>query len=354
MLKTVTLCGIICNGSKISIINYYYTILLYIFQEVLTDYTNFFARSYKRGARKMEIFESRQGSMPVIKLAGVKYIDVEKTFDCGQCFRFDRVQSSSHSAEFAGVAHGRHVSFAQDDDTLYIYGSDRADFERIWRRYLALDVDYEEIDRDILANDKSEATRGAMEYGRGIRILKQDAYEAVISFIISQNNNIPRIKKIIEALSAKSGMPIELCREAQRHTSGASSLCAFPTADALSQLGESGLFELKTGFRAKYINDAVTKLLSGELDLATLEASDSTDACIEQLCAVKGIGVKVASCAALFGLARYDAFPVDVWMKRVAEKYFPEDKQFSGKRFGRYAGIAQQYLFYYERYCKDK
>ncbi len=298
----------------------------------------------------MDIYESRQGSMPVIRMTDVKYFDVEKTFDCGQCFRFDRVDASSHEAEFAGVAHGRHVSFAQDGETLYIYGSDRADLENIWRRYLSLDVDYEQVNRDILEHDGSEAMRNAMEYGRGIRILKQDSYEAVISFIISQNNNIPRIKKIIEAMSKSSGTPIELSDEALTHTSGASSLCAFPSKEALVELGEQGLFELKTGFRAKYIYDAVTKLSHGELDLEALEDLDDTDACIEKLCEVKGIGLKVASCAALFGLARYDAFPVDVWMKRVAEKYFPEDKQFSGARFGKYAGIAQQYLFYYERY----
>jgi len=298
----------------------------------------------------MEIYESRQGSMPVIRLTDVKYFDVEKTFDCGQCFRFDRVEASSHASEFAGVAHARHVSFAQDGDTLYIYGSDREDFENIWRRYLALDVDYEQIDRDILAHDSGSVMRNAMEYGRGIRILRQDAFEAVISFIISQNNNIPRIKKIIEALSKNSGTPIELCDEAMAHTSGLSSLCAFPDGQALMALGEKGLFDLKTGFRAKYIYDAASKLTSGELDLDALTDTDNTDECIERLCAVKGIGLKVASCAALFGLARYDAFPVDVWMKRVAAKYFPEDTQFSGARFGRYAGIAQQYLFYYERY----
>jgi len=134
------------------------------------------------------------------------------------------------------------------------------------------------------------------------------------------------------------------------HTSGLSSLCAFPDGQALMALGEKGLFDLKTGFRAKYIYDAASKLTSGELDLDALTDTDNTDECIERLCAVKGIGLKVASCAALFGLARYDAFPVDVWMKRVAAKYFPEDTQFSGARFGRYAGIAQQYLFYYERY----
>ena len=287
----------------------------------------------------------------IVVISGVRHFSVEKTFDCGQCFRFDKVEGSSHAAEYAGVAFGKHVSFAQDDEgSLYIYGSDKADFENVWKRYLALDVDYESINNEILAKDDSLAIRRAMEYGRGIRILRQDAYEAVISFIVSQNNNIPRIKKIIEAMAKKCGAPIELTNDALKHTSGCSSLCAFPTKEALCALGEDGLFELKTGFRAKYIYDAVSRLDNGALDLCALEATENTDDCIQRLCEVKGIGVKVASCAALFGLARYDAYPVDVWMKRVAEKYFPEDEDFGKGRFGRYAGIAQQYLFYYERY----
>ena len=191
----------------------------------------------------------------------------------------------------------------------------------------------------------------ACEHGRGIRILRQDPYEALISFIISQNNNIPRIKKIIEALSVNCGESIELPSEAEKHTSGVSSLCTFPTCEALMSLGEQGLFELKTGFRAKYIYDAVTRLSGGELSLSDVGACSDTAECIEKLCAVKGIGLKVASCIALFGMGRYDAFPIDVWMKRVAEKYFAEEAEsFSAARFGRYAGIAQQYLFYYERY----
>ena len=108
------------------------------------------------------------------------------------------------------------------------------------------------------------------------------------------------------------------------------------------------------GFRAKYIYDAVSKLVSGELDLEALAALDNTRACIDALCKVKGIGEKVASCVSLFGMGRYDAFPVDVWIKRVAEKYFADDeKGFSAERFGKYAGIAQQYLFYYERYLQN-
>ena len=298
----------------------------------------------------MEIKVSYLCNMPIIKVSGVSDFDVRKTFDCGQSFRFDPVSRTQHESEYAGVAFGRHVSFASEVKDLYIYNYDLSDFENIWRRYLALDLDYRSINEDILASCPHPTVKEAVECGRGIRILRQDPYEAVISFIISQNNNIPRIKKIIESISAKAGKVIELSDEAKKHTSGVSSLCEFPSCDALMALGEAGLFELKTGFRAKYIFDAVSRMCDGRLDVEGLSLLNSTDDCISRLCEVKGIGLKVASCAALFGLGRYDAFPVDVWIKRVGDKYFPEEKHFSGKLFGQYAGIAQQYLFYYERY----
>ena len=137
----------------------------------------------------------------------------------------------------------------------------------------------------------------------------------------------------------------------EKHLSGKSSLYSFPGADALASLGENGLFELKTGFRAKYIYDAATRCLDGRLVIDDIASAVDTESAINALCSVKGIGRKVASCALLFGFGRYDAFPVDVWMKRVGEKYFgDEGRELTGERFGEYAGIAQQYLFYYERY----
>ena len=298
----------------------------------------------------MRISENFIGSYPFVRIDGVSELDIEKIFDCGQCFRFERVENSKHASEFSGVAYGRFVSFAQDGDTLYIYGSDLADFEAVWRGYLDLDRDYREVERDVLAHSQNSALIAAIEYGRGIRILSQDPFECVISFIISQNNNIPRIKKIIEALSERCGERIELCDEAKKHLSGERIPYAFPSAEALCALGEAGLFEMKTGFRAKYIYDASSRVLSGELMLDTVRGED-TESAIDRLCEVKGIGRKVASCALLFGFGKYDAFPIDVWMKRVAEKYFGDEAEtLSSRTFGDYAGIAQQYLFYYERW----
>ena len=303
----------------------------------------------------MEIKQLYDGKLPLVRVSGIDLLDVGKTFDCGQCFRFDEVQDSRHRVEYAGVAFGKHVSFAQDGDELYIYNSDENDFLNVWSRFLALDMDYAEINRDILAHSAGTVMDEAMEYGRGIRILRQDPFEATVSFIISQNNNIPRIKKIIESLCERCGEPIEGSEGLSLHSSGRSSMRAFPKREAIAALGEDGLYALKVGFRAKYINDAMLRLGEGSLALDSAASCEQTSECIDALCTVKGIGLKVASCIALFGMGRYDAFPVDVWMKRVGEKYFSADPaDFSAERFGKYAGIAQQYLFYYERYNQDK
>jgi N-glycosylase/DNA lyase len=286
----------------------------------------------------------------VVVARGVTELDIHKTFDCGQSFRFERVENSAHECEYSGVAFGRLVSFAQDGDTLYVYNSDIEDFQNIWTPFLGLDTDYGAISADIMRVGEGTVLERAEKYGRGIRILRQDAFEAVISFIISQNNNIPRIKKIIEAMSAAYGEQIEVSEGMRGHITGSAEKYSFPTIERLAGLDEQELRELKMGFRASYVLDAATKIHGGELDLDAL-ARLSTDECIEALQAVKGIGVKVASCAALFGMGKYDAFPIDVWIKRVAEKYFADDKEpFCAARFGEYAGIAQQYLFYYERY----
>lgn len=299
---------------------------------------------------KIAVSEFKKGDTSVVLVEGVENFDVGKTFDCGQCFRFDEVKCTAHEKEFSGVAFGRFVSFAQDENKIYIYGSTLDDYENIWKDFLDIERDYSEIETDILSHSSSDALVRAIEYGRGIRILKQDKFECIISFIISQNNNIPRIKKIIENLSRECGEPVLIGEEMKKHLSSDVLPYSFPTPEAIYALGEQGLYALKVGFRAKYIFDAVSRILSGQLSIDDVEYQESTEKAIEMLCTVKGIGVKVASCALLFGFARLDAFPVDVWIRRVGEKYFPEEKEFSGKLFGRYAGIAQQYLFYYERY----
>ena len=178
----------------------------------------------------------------------------------------------------------------------------------------------------------------AMEYGDGIRILRQEPWEAVCSFIVSQNNNIPRIKKIIRTMSREWGEPISC---------GGETYYSFPSAKALADAGEEAIFALKTGFRAKYIYDAACRAANGELDFDAIFSASPEDA-EELLCKIKGVGPKVAACAMLFGFGKTEAFPVDVWIKRVLAKYYPAGLDVSA--LGSYAGFAQQYLFYYERY----
>lgn len=297
----------------------------------------------------------RVGGVDIVKLFGVRDFDVSKVFDCGQCFRFNPVMGSEHEVEFSGIAMGRFISVAQDGDTLTIYNSTVEEFESVWRHYLALDRDYGAIAEDIAGQSENPALRRAIEYGTGIRILNQEPWEAVCSFIVSQNNNIPRIKKIIEAMADKCGERIDIPDALRDRVAAGTSLYAFPTSASLAELGVDGLFELKTGFRAKYIYDAAVKDMSGEIDYEFLRTAETTAECVEHLCRIKGVGPKVASCALLFGFGRLDAFPIDVWIKKVIAKYFSVDgESFSPEMLGRYAGVAQQFLFYYERYLAER
>lgn len=303
-------------------------------------------------AQKISVEELQCSPLPTLKISGVSNFDVSKTFDCGQAFRFDRVTNSLHDNEFAGCAHGKYVSFAQDGDTLYIYNATKNDYFEIWEHYLALDLDYEEINRDILSLSDNPTLKEAVIASSGIRILKQDPWEAVCSFIISQNNNIPRIKKIVADLCYKCGERADVSHMsdhiADLHREREGNFYSFPTPQSVREIGIDGLFALKTGFRAKYIYDAADKVARNEIELSALENLDTTAECAATLCQIKGVGPKVAACALLFGFGRLDAFPIDVWIKKVMAKYFSED--FDPNTLGRYAGIAQQYLFYYERY----
>lgn len=281
-----------------------------------------------------------------VELDGVADLDVAKTFDCGQCFRFEPVENSRHDKEFAGVAYGRLVSFGQDGNKLYIYNATEADYYNIWRSYLGLDRDYDRICEDILSRSDNQALREAVEVGRGIRILRQQDWETVCSFIISQNNNIPRIKKIISALSERCGEQID-ARGMKNHGAPDSVAYAFPAAEAVLELGVDEIFALKTGFRAKYISDAAEKCTCGRVDLTALSSMPTAEAA-ETLKSIKGIGDKVAACSLLFGFGKLDAFPVDVWIKKVIARYFGDD--FTAASLGPYAGVAQQFLFYYERW----
>ena len=278
-------------------------------------------------------------SVPYARLRGVEYFSTEAVFDCGQAFRFLPVEGSAHECEYGGVAFGKYVSVAQDGDTLTVYGATEDDFERIWIPYLGLDFDIATARNDILSRSDNPALREAVEYGKGIRILRQDKWETLCSFIISQNNNIPRIRGLIGTISKALG---------DRVDSPVGEFYSFPTPEAIVGAGVDALREMKLGFRAPYIFDAAAKVASGEINLEAVAKAATTAEAAGMLMQIKGVGPKVAACTLLFGFDRTDAFPVDVWVKRVIEKYFPAP--FDAASLGAYAGLAQQYLFYYERY----
>ncbi len=266
-----------------------------------------------------------------ILLQEVSNFDPFVSCECGQCFRFERLGEDSYSL----VASGRKLFIERLGDGWVFRGIDEEIFRKDYVGYFDLERDYAEI---IKGYEYDKTVFDAAKVGGGIRIFRQDPWETLVSFIISQNNNIPRIKKIIESLCVTLGEE-------------SNDVYLFPTAEKIASAGISGLAPIKSGFRAKYIVDAAEKVLNGEVSLERIAKSDYFDA-LDELKRIKGVGDKVGNCVLLFGFGFYEAFPVDVWVKRVIEKYYGED--FDSKSFGKYAGIAQQYLFYYERSIATK
>ncbi len=288
-------------------------------------------------ASKLKITETNENGVSCVTVEGVEDFDVRLVFDCGQCFRFMPVPSEYEYA-LGGVAYGKYIEFCQSKDTLVIRNATLDDYKRMWKRYLGLDTDYGVIKRELSSILAGSVFDKAVSVASGIRILKQEPWECLCSFIISQNNNIPRIRKIIEAMCEKYGDEIYFNGRVY-HT--------FPSADVLMEAGIDEIFKLKCGFRAKYIFDAASLVCKHKILLESLFDMTFKEA-EEILCTIKGVGPKVASCVLLFAFEKYEAFPIDVWVKKIIEKYYPNGLDI--KSLGKYAGIAQQYLFYYERY----
>ena len=270
------------------------------------------------------------------EVCGLEYFSASQTFDCGQCFRFEEKDGA-----VTGVALGKLLKLTQSGNVLRITGITPEEYADTFEAYLGLDEDYGAIRTDIgeKMGAYGDIIYKAMDVAEGIRILRQDPWEAVASFIISQNNNIPRIKKIIENMSSGLGKAFV--------GFDGGTYYAFPTAERILEAGEAGLAPYKMGFRARYLVDAAKKYLSGEVDFGTVASSDAEQA-QKALMSICGVGPKVASCALLFGFHKLEFFPIDVWIKRVLAKYYPDGIDVSS--LGKYAGVAQQYLFYYERY----
>ena len=261
-----------------------------------------------------------------IVIPDVRDLDLEQTLDCGQSFRWEKQNDGS----FSGVAFGKYVNISLDSTDMIIKNAAPED-EKIWREYFDLELDYGKIRGDI--SRLHPVLEEAARYAPGIRILRQEPYEALCTFIISQNNNIKRIKGIVARLCESFGDEID------------EGVYTFPTAERLAELMPDDLAPLRAGFRNRYIIDSAKKVASGEVDLELCKTADY-DTARAELMKITGVGVKVADCTLLFGMHRVEAFPVDVWMKRAMEKLFPG---MSANDFGEYAGIAQQYIFHYSR-----
>ncbi len=268
--------------------------------------------------------------------------DLAQTLECGQCFHFERVDEE----DYVLVAKGRMLHVAQNQGELVLYDTTEAEVENTWRDYFDLDRDYDSI-KDRLVKQDSRLSE-PVEQMWGVRILNQDFFETLMSFIISQNKQIPHIKQIVAAISQEYGSNVGTFNDKEYYT--------FPSADMLDGAGVEDFRRLKAGFRAPYLADAIDSVRSGRVDEDRLRRASIHD-CMGELMLVKGVGEKVANCVSLFSLGHREAFPVDVWIKRMMEQmYFdgadtpkPVIEQFATSHFGELGGYAQQYIFYFGR-----
>lgn len=274
----------------------------------------------------------------------VKDFHPDHIFDCGQCFRWEKNDDGSYS----GIAFGKMATIGYDksNETLLIHDADEDDFEKVWRAYLDLDRDYSAIKKALA--EKDTIIRDAIEFGYGIRILNQEKWETLLSFIISQNNNIPRIKKCINSLAETLG---EYAGEYK-----GKKYYSLPTPEVLASATLEDLEPCRLGYRAKYLIETAVKVSEEGLDcLERLGGCDvsSSETC-ETLRGYCGVGPKVANCIALFSMGKLDSFPIDVWVRKVMNRMYGIDEndmkamaEFAEETFGELGGIAQQYLFYY-------
>lgn len=295
-----------------------------------------------------------------IVIEDVKNFKLKQIFECGQCFRFEKISDTNYII----VAFERVIELKEEGSNVLIYNSNIDDVRDIWIDYFDLERDYSEIKEELA---KDELLNKCVEFGHGIRLLNQDPFELLISFIISARNSIPSIMKTINKISAKWGREIEYKGK---------TYYAFPTIDAIKDAALEEIQETGASFRSKYIVDTISNVYKSKeakiegnqekieelkkYDLDYIE-SLSDDECHTALQEFKGVGAKVADCIMLFSMRKYSAFPVDVWVKRAMIYFYgAEDASlnririFARNKFKDLAGFAQQYLFYYARENKIK
>ncbi|GEP65577.1 8-oxoguanine DNA glycosylase [Clostridium beijerinckii] len=276
-------------------------------------------------------------------------------FECGQIFRFEEVAEN----DFIVIAFGRLIEVKEEGNDVIIYNSTKEDFQNIWLKYFDLDRDYsvikDELSKDVLLKQ-------SIEFGYGVRVLNQDPFEMLLSFIISARNNIPSIKKTVNKISNKWGKEI-IYKDKTYY--------AFPNIDEIKDATLEEIQETGASFRSKYIFDTIKNVYNSKSGKGNLKTNDANeyikydldyiknlddDECHNALQEFKGVGSKVADCIMLFSMEKTSAFPVDVWVKRAMIHFYgAEDASlnkiriFGRNKFGKLAGFAQQYLFYYAR-----
>ena len=296
-----------------------------------------------------EIIESNDS----VIIKGVKNFNIKQILECGQCFRWQRVTDT----DYIVVSNRRVIENIQEDEEVIIHNTNMNDFKNIWENYFDLNTEYGPLKEEL---SKDELLKQAIEFGYGIRLLNQDPFEMVISFIISARNSIPSIMKTIKKISEKFGDKIEYKGEIYY---------AFPTPEQLKNATLEDIQETGASFRSKYIIDTIYNInmaleakksgnLTDELKRYDLDyiMSLPTDECHVALQAFKGVGAKVADCIMLFSMGKKSAFPVDVWIKRAMIHFYVAPdvslnkiRVFGREKFGELSGLAQQYLFYYAR-----
>ena len=249
--------------------------------------------------------------------------NIAQIADSGQCFRI----FEQSNGVWETIAFGKSLKIYVRDDNTHIFECDSNEYNELWRNYFDMQRNYGEIKARIRAVGDIYLTN-AVDFGYGMRILNQDLWEVIISFIISQQNNIPRIRGIIKRLCAPYGL-------------------RFPTPQELALFSEDDLIKIGLGYRARYVRNIAIAATEGRLSFDNLRKMTYYDA-VAYLKKFDGIGEKVANCIALFGLRKLEAFPIDVWIKRILQQQY--GGTFDTAKFPGYAGLVQQYMFYYERF----
>ncbi len=308
-----------------------------------------------------EVWKNRE----CIAVKGVGDIDLYDTFECGQAFRYELISRDESYIEYLTVVGDKIITVGQRvRGELLFFGLSDEEFDKVVAQYFALDTDFSAICDGVIESTGSDWLRRAAESARGIVILRQDPWETLFSFIISQNNNIPRIRKIIRAISAEYGKNLaaecgyKSCPLSKIEGEPGDEKCkscgicySFPSAVAVAERPE-GMLPSKPGFRYKYLLCAAKSVSEGKVDLEKIKAEHRLAYTIEKLKEIQGVGDKVASCCALFGFGNLDAFPIDVWMRRAIDEYFGGELDIAS--LGDTAGVVQQYIFHYIRNYENK